>query len=65
MEKSLTMTVRYWWDDGEIKIAGTDHRGEILWTSVVDRPESKRHHENLYTKLYSRLKEAGKLPDTV
>lgn len=64
IERSLTMTLRYWWDDGEIKIAGIDHKGRIMWTSVVDRPESKRHHENLYIKLHQRLKEEGKLPDS-
>jgi hypothetical protein len=64
-ERSLSMTIRYWYDDGtgEIKLVGRDDSPLPLWTSVNLNTDSRRNHPNLYNKLYNRLKRAGKVPD--
>lgn len=63
-QRWLTMTLRYWYDEQteQIKIIGRDESPLPLWTSVNLKANSQRRHRNLYTKLYNRLKRAGKLP---
>lgn len=63
-QRWLTMNLRYWYDEQteQIKIIGQDDSPVPLWTSVNLKDNSQRRHRNLYTKLYNRLKKAGKLP---
>jgi hypothetical protein len=61
--KGLKMSIQYWFDEktGQITILGKDHKGQVMWSSVSNNPESKRYHPNLYRKLAQRLKDEGKM----
>lgn len=55
--KYIEVHFKAWLDEktGQIKLVGADGDGRPLWTSITDRPTSKRYHRNLYRKLAERL----------
>jgi len=55
--KSITLTLRVWYDDGsrQIKLAGPG----LTASTVSNDPGSKRYHPNLFDKLARALRDAG------
>jgi hypothetical protein len=56
----IRFSIDVWFDEGDEAIHITSPDNPQLHTTVNDKPNSKRRHENLYGKLSEMLKQQGR-----